>query len=166
MASRTQWPWVWVDSGMEWLYATQHHKEEKLADGSELQRAVRKSAVDWIQSKIYQRCGVQRDHITLLHPNPTRHNRKEKVSCHREITFDMSQAGMWGRQWHSVPTIAVTWVEVSRHFSECSLVSSHSEGQDLWYLPFSQRQKRRKKSPPHSRTGGCPCLNTDGKGRI
>lgn len=156
----------------------QHHKEEKWADGPELQRAARKSAVDWTQSKVYQRFGVQRDHITLLHPSPTRYNRKEKVSCHREITFDMSQAWGEGRQSHCVPsdlfscvicnsthntTMGVTWVEVSHLFSECSLVSNHSEGQELWYLPFGQRQKRRKKSPPRSRTAGRPCLNTDGK---
>lgn len=123
--------------------------------------------MDWTQSKIYQRFGVQRDHITSLHPSPTRHNRKEKVSCHREIPFDMSQAGMGGGN-HSVSsdlfacvicnsthntTTAGTWVEVSRHFSECSLESNHSEGQSSGICPLA-KDKRGGKSPHHAQVAG------------
>lgn len=142
-----------------------------------LQRAVRKSAMDWTQSKIYQRFGAQRDHITSLHPNPTRHNRKEKVSCHREITFDMSQAGMGGGNHTVSPLTCLLVSSVTAHTTnDCwdlgggvtpllgMLFGEQSfRGPELWYLPFGQRQKRRKKSPP--RSGGRPCLNADGKGK-
>lgn len=71
--------------------------------------------MDWTQSKIYQRFGVQRDHITSLHPSPTRHNRKEKVSCHREITFDMSQAGMGGGNHTVSPLTCLLVSSVTAH---------------------------------------------------
>lgn len=107
------------------------------------------------QSKIYQRFGVQRDHITSLHPNPTRHNRKEKVSCHREITFDMSQAGMGEAITQCPSDLFACVICNSTHNKrllgpsggvtplECSWEQSF-RGPELWYLPLAKDKEEEK----------------------